>query len=65
MRNTQRNIRRKNGTSAMLLGELLQRKDDKGNLLFNTQALEMSNGQNLMLTITPNFMMTWTNEEEE
>ena len=52
-------------TIAMLLGELLQRKDDKGNLLFNTQALEMSNGQNLMLTITPNFMMTWTNEEEE
>jgi len=25
----------------------------------------MSNGQQLMLTITPNFMMTWTNEEEE
>ena len=55
----------KKATVAMLLGELLQRKDDKGNLLFNTQALEMSNGQNLMLTITPNFMMTWTNEEEE
>jgi|TARA_R100001079_G_scaffold106706_1_gene75072 hypothetical protein len=55
----------KKATIAMLLGELLQRKDDKGNLLFNTQALEMSNGQNLMLTITPNFMMTWTNEEEE
>ena len=55
----------KKATIAMLLGELLQRKDDKGNLLFHTQALEMSNGQNLMLTITPNFMMTWTNEEEE
>ena len=55
----------KKATIAMLLGELLQRKDDKGNLLFNTQALEMSNGQNLMLTITTNFMMTWTNEEEE
>ena len=55
----------KKATIPMLLGELLQRKDDKGNLLFNTQALEMSNGQNLMLTITPNFMMTWTNEEEE
>ena len=55
----------KKATIAMLLGELLQRKEDKGNLLFNTQALEMSNGQNLMLTITPNFMMTWTNEEEE
>ncbi len=55
----------KKATIAMLLGELLQRKDDKGNLLFNTQALEMSNGQNLMLTITPNFMMTWTNQEEE
>ena len=55
----------KKATIAMLLGELLQRKDDKGNLLFNTQALEMSNGQQLMLSITPNFMMTWTNEEEE
>ena len=55
----------KKATIAMLLGELLQRKDDNGNLLFNTQALQMANGQNLMLTITPNFMMTWTNEEEE
>ena len=55
----------KKATIAMLLGELLQSKDDKGNLLFNTQALEMSNGQHLMLTITPNFMMTWTNQEEE
>ena len=55
----------KKATIPMLLGELLQRKDDKGNLLFNTQALEMSNGQNIMLTITPNFMMTWTNQEEE
>jgi hypothetical protein len=55
----------KKATIPMLLGELLQRKDDNGNLLFNTQALQMANGQNLMLTITPNFMMTWTNEEEE
>tara|TARA_R100001086_G_scaffold185934_1_gene104196 strand:- start:365 stop:556 length:192 start_codon:yes stop_codon:yes gene_type:complete len=55
----------KQATVPMLLGELLQRKDDKGNLLFNCQALQMSNGQQLMLTITPNFMMTWTNEEEE
>ena len=55
----------KKATIAMLLGELLQRKDDKGNLLFNTLSLEMSNGLILMLTITPNFMMTWTNEEEE
>ncbi len=55
----------KKATIPMLLGELLQRKDDNGNLLFNTQGLKMDNGKNLMLTITPNFMMTWTNEEEE
>jgi len=52
-------------TTGMLIAELLQRKDDNGNLLFNCQALQMSNGQQLMLNITPNFMMTWTNEEEE
>ena len=55
----------KKATIAMLLGELLQRKDDNGNHLFNCQALQMSNGQQLMLSITPKFMMTWTNEEEE
>ena len=55
----------KKASVPMLLGELLQRKDDNGNLLFNAQALQMSNGQMLMLTITPNFMMTWINQEEE
>lgn len=54
----------KKASVPMLLGELLQRKDDNGNLLFNARALPMSNGKMLMLTITPNFMF-WINQEEE
>ena len=52
-------IKLKQATVPMLLGELLQRKDDNGNLLFNCQALQMSNGQQLMLSITPNLDRDW------
>ena len=55
----------KKATIAMLLGELLQRKDDKDQPLFMGKSIMLSNGQLQLLAIIPNVQVLTTVEEEE
>ena len=54
-------------TIPMLLHELLTRKGDDGNVLFNANSVQMAGNKVMLTAITPNFTMTWipeTTEEE-
>ena len=52
-------------TTGMLIAELLQRKDDKDQLLFMGKSIMLSNGQLQLLAIVPNVQVLTTVEEEE
>ena len=52
-------------TTGMLIAELLQRKDDKDQLLFMGKSIMLSNGQLQLLAILPNVQVLTTVEEEE
>ena len=54
-------------TVPMLLHELLTKKGDDGNVLFNANSVQIAGGKVMLTAITPNFTMTWipeTTEEE-
>tara|TARA_R100001086_G_C11724693_1_gene227927 strand:+ start:77 stop:268 length:192 start_codon:yes stop_codon:yes gene_type:complete len=54
-------------TIPMLLHELLTRKGDDGNVLFNANSVQIAGNKVMLTAITPNFTMTWipeTTEEE-
>ena len=54
-------------TVPMLLHELLTRKGDDGNVLFNANSVPIAGSKVMLTAITPNFTMTWipeTTEEE-
>jgi hypothetical protein len=54
-------------TIPMLLHEILTRKGDDGNVLFNANSVQIAGNKVMLTAITPNFTMTWipeTTEEE-
>ena len=52
-------------TVPMLLHELLTRKGDDGNVLFNANSVPIAGGKVMLTAITPNFTMTWIPENQE
>jgi len=52
-------------TVPMLLHELLTRKGDDGNVLFNANSVSIAGGKVMLTAITPNFTMTWIPENQE
>ena len=52
-------------TVPMLLHELLTRKGNDGNVLFNAHSVPIAGGKVMLTSITPNFTMTWIPENKE
>ena len=52
-------------TVPMLLHELLTRKGNDGNVLFNAHSVPIADGKVMLTSITPNFTMTWIPENKE
>ena len=52
-------------TVPMLLHELLTKKGNDGNVLFNAHSVPIAGGKVMLTSITPNFTMTWIPENKE